>query len=192
MLAPGMAPAPPDSTFRAGLLDGRTIAVARAEERFGTAAARACAALGAEVVALAADLEPAAAALADRANRVEALVVDASAPDHGPPASALDEVWDAVRAVANAAMIPHEHGGKIVLVAPPPGEAAAAPARAALENMARTLSIEWARYGIRAVAIHPGAPTDEESVAGLVAFIASEAGDYLSGCVLDLGASGRA
>ena len=45
--------------------------------------------------------------------------------------------------------------GLIVLIAPPPGDAHAEAARAGLENMARTLSIEWARRGIRPVAITP-------------------------------------
>ena len=43
----------------------------------------------------------------------------------------------------------------ILLLAPPPGDAHAEAARAGLENLARTLSIEWARLGIRPVAIHP-------------------------------------
>ena len=81
-------------------------------------------------------------------------------------------------------MIPEERGRKIVLVAPAPGGAEAAAARAGLENMARTLSIEWARYGIRPVAILPGEGAAAETVSGLVAFLASEAGDYYSGCVL--------
>ena len=46
--------------------------------------------------------------------------------------------------------------GLIVLIAPPPGDAHHAAARAGLENLARTLSIEWARHGIRPVAILPG------------------------------------
>jgi NAD(P)-dependent dehydrogenase (short-subunit alcohol dehydrogenase family) len=169
-------PAPPDSFFRAGLLEGRRVLVAGAEAPFGFAAARACAALGAEVHAF----EPAGATAAP----VEALVVDASDVVREPLASALDGVWEVVRGVATAAMIPDSRGGKIVLVAPPPGGAEAAAARAGLENMARTLSIEWARYGIRPVAILPGEGAAGETVSGLVAFLASAAGDYYSGCVL--------
>ena len=176
-----MPPAPPDSFFRAGLLEGRTVLVAGAEDTFGFAAARACAALGAGVHALDAGPEP---RVPEGAETIEALVSDASGSVREPLASALDGVWAVVRAVANAAMIPEERGGKIVLVAPAPGGAEAAAARAGLENMARTLSIEWARYGIRPVAILPGEGAAAETVSGLVAFLASEAGDYYSGCVL--------
>ena len=58
----------------------------------------------------------------------------------------LDEAWDAIRAVLSTT-------SSIILIAPPPGDAHAEAARAGLENMARTLSIEWARRGIRPVAI---------------------------------------
>lgn len=97
--------------------------------------------------------------------------------------AALDEAWDAIRAVLRDGLL-------IVLIAPPPGDARAEAARAGLENMARTLSIEWARRGIRPVAIAPGARTSREEVAELVAFLASPAGGYYSGCRFDLGAAG--
>ena len=183
-----MSPSPPDSFFRAGLLDGRVVGIAGAQSAFGFAAARACAGLGAEVVALAPGAE--AEGLGGR-GRLEALVVDASSAAQEPAESALDGAWNAVRAAANAAMIPEGQGGKVVLVAPAPDGAAASAARAGLENMARTLSIEWARHGIRVVAIHPRAAGDTEAVSGLIAFLASEAGDYFSGCVLSLGAGER-
>ena len=61
---------------------------------------------------------------------------------------------------------------------PPPGAGEHAEAtRAALENLARTTSIEWARYAIRPTTITPGAATTAEEVGGLVAFLASPAGD---------------
>ena len=59
-------------------------------------------------------------------------------------------------------------------------------ARAGLENLARTLSIEWARYGITTVAIAPGEKTAASEVAALIAYLASPAGAYFSGCLLDL------
>jgi hypothetical protein len=93
---------------------------------------------------------------------------------------ALDEAWDAIR----AHMLPPERRGLIVLIAPPPGDAHAEAARAGLENLARTLSIEWARHGIRPVTILQG--DDPEATAELVAFLASRAGAYYSGCAFTL------
>ena len=95
----------------------------------------------------------------------------------------LDEAWDAIRASLRDDQL-------IVLIAPPPGDAHAEAARAGLENMARTLSIEWARRGIRPVAITPGRTTSPAEIAELVAFLASPAGAYYSGCRFDLGAVG--
>jgi citronellol/citronellal dehydrogenase len=85
-------------------------------------------------------------------------------------------------------MIEAEGGGKIVFVAPAPDAGLHAEvARAALENLARTLSIEWSRHAIRTTAILPGARTTDDDVSGLVAYLASPAGDYFSGCVFSLG-----
>jgi hypothetical protein len=71
----------------------------------------------------------------------------------------------------------------IVLIAPRVGAAA----RDGLENLARTLSVEWARRGMRVVAICPGPATSAQEVAELTAFLASAAGAYYSGCRFDLG-----
>jgi NAD(P)-dependent dehydrogenase (short-subunit alcohol dehydrogenase family) len=85
-------------------------------------------------------------------------------------------------------MIPGQDGGKILLVAPAADAGDHAEAvRAGLENLARTLSVEWARYRITVTAIAPGAQTSAEEVAQLVCFIASRAGDYFSGCRFSLG-----
>jgi citronellol/citronellal dehydrogenase len=85
-------------------------------------------------------------------------------------------------------------------------------ARAAVENLTRVLAIEWARFGIRLTALAAGhfatdtlmtkypRPVVEgvaatvplgrlgrpEEFAWLVAYVASPAGDYLSGAVLTL------
>lgn len=93
--------------------------------------------------------------------------------------AALDGAWLAIQPVAQNPML-------ILLLAPPPGDAHAEAARAGLENLARTLSIEWARLGIRPVAVHPGVATSAGEVAELAAFLASPAGAYYSGCRFDL------
>ena len=129
----------------------------------------------------------------------------------------VEGTWLMSHAVATRAMIPEERGGKIVNVTLSPhhglpGMAHSSAARAAVENLTRVLSIEWARFGIRLTAIAPGpmatetmrtkypqAVVDsaawtvplgrlgtEEEFAWLVAYLASPAGDYLSGTVLTL------
>lgn len=99
----------------------------------------------------------------------------------------LDASWNVTRAVANRAFLPEGRGGRIVYLAPPPdaGEHADA-VRAGLENLARTLSIEWARHAVTTVAIAPGAAIPPCEVAALTAYLASPAGAYFSGCLLDL------
>jgi NAD(P)-dependent dehydrogenase (short-subunit alcohol dehydrogenase family) len=103
----------------------------------------------------------------------------------------LELAWDVTRAVAGSAFLPDARGGRIVYLAPPAdgGEHVDA-ACAGLENLARTLSIEWARHGITPVTIAPGTSTIDE-VAALTAYLASPAGAYFSGCVLDLSGGAR-
>jgi NAD(P)-dependent dehydrogenase (short-subunit alcohol dehydrogenase family) len=102
-------------------------------------------------------------------------------------AACLGASWEITRATVGRAFLAREHGGRIVYLAPAAdaGEHAEA-ARAGLENLARTLSIEWARRRITAVAIAPAASTRAGEVAALVAYLASPAGAYFSGCLLDL------
>jgi len=186
--------------FREGLLEGRVIGLAPPGR---TGLATGLSALRAGVRDVAADPaeEPEAASLAD----LDVLVVDAAAlfgaaAEAGPAAgaagaadelaplrAAADGAWAAVRAVANAAWIERGRPGKVVLLAPRPGDGAhAEAARAALENMARTLSIEWSRHGVKPTAITPGPRTGDGEVAQLVAYLASPGGDYFSGARLDL------
>lgn len=152
--------------------------------------------LGGEVVALDPDLDvlDEEAVLAAAPVRVDTLVADARSWFAAPGAGvaglrrALDGAWNVVRATAAAAMIPDSRGGEIVLIAPAPdaGPGAAA-ARAGLENMARTLSIEWSRFGVRTVALAPGTATTETELQALLAYLASPAGDYFSGARISLG-----
>lgn len=192
----------PLDIFRRGLLEGQAVAIA-SDGPVATAAAAACEALGAAVDRH--DGEPlddaAAAAFAagvvERHGGLDTLVVDAAsafaaaAPEAaGADAlrAAADPAWAAARAAAQAAMIEAEAGGKVVMIGPAPGAGPRAEAaRAALENLARTLSIEWSRYAIRTTAILPGDATSPDEIGVVVAFLASSAGDYYSGCVIDLG-----
>jgi citronellol/citronellal dehydrogenase len=124
-------------------------------------------------------------------------------------------------AVATRAMIPERDGspagGKIINVTLSPhhglpGMAHSSAARAAVENLTRVLSIEWARFGITLTALaaghfatetlrtkYPRAVVEgvagtvplgrlgtEEEFAWLVAYLASPAGDYFSGAILTI------
>jgi hypothetical protein len=170
------------TVLRPALLDGVALLLAAADppSRFGEA-----------VIARAAELRAA----------VDRVVVDPTGDEVAPrdtdvvvwdgasvagPRDVLDGAWLALRPAAGA-WIAAEHPGLLLLLAPPPADAGAEAARAGLENLARTLSIEWARHGIRPVAILPGEATEPEEVAELAAFLASPAGDYYSGCAFRLG-----
>jgi hypothetical protein len=130
-------------------------------------------AVGERMAELGADLSP---------GLPDVVVFDGAAVPGVP--EVLDEAWDAIRAALADDQL-------VVLIAPPPGDAHAEAARAGFENMARTLSIEWARRGIRPVAVAPGRATSPAEIAELVAFLASPAGAYFSGCRFDLGAADR-
>jgi NAD(P)-dependent dehydrogenase (short-subunit alcohol dehydrogenase family) len=124
--------------------------------------------------------------------------------------------WQMTHAAATKAFIPQGTGKVINITVSPhmgfPGMVHTGAARAAVENMTRTLSVEWARFGIRLVAVaigqfdtetlrtkYPKAIVDnvartvplgrmgtEEEMAWLMAYLASPAGDFFSGCVLTL------
>jgi NAD(P)-dependent dehydrogenase (short-subunit alcohol dehydrogenase family) len=201
--------------LRPGLLEGVSLLLAGAggaEPGYAQATAHASSALGARVARwqVGTALEPGA---------VDVLAVDcadvfacaragdatAEPPSRRALRACLQGAWEATRAVARDAFLPTDGaartvggGGRIVYLVPPAadgragagaGEDHAEAARAGLENLARTLSIEWARHGVTAVAIGPGAETEASEVAALTAYLASPAGAYFSGCLLDL--SGR-
>lgn len=163
--------------FREGLLEGRSIALSSAVAGEVRELLRS---LGARLCELDPELEgdeERTLAWARGAAPLDALVCgEARAEDRF-----LSETWAAVRAVAVEVFIP-KRAGRIVLIAPNADESAAA----ALENLARTLSVEWARFGTTAVAIVPGNSTADEEIATLVAFLCSPAGGYYSGCRFDL------
>jgi citronellol/citronellal dehydrogenase len=124
--------------------------------------------------------------------------------------------WLMTHAAATKAFIPGG-GGKVVSITISPhhgmpGMVHSGAARAAVENMMRTLSIEWARFDIRLCAIaagqfdtevlrtkyppqvaenvHRTVPLQrlgtEEEMAWLIAYLASPAGDFFSGSVITL------
>jgi NAD(P)-dependent dehydrogenase (short-subunit alcohol dehydrogenase family) len=155
----------------------------------------ALAALGASIHELDAALdEDGARSWADEMAPLHALVFDAAPTFAGGGqrhlGAALEAAWVATRGVATGALIP-AGAGKVLLLAPrPAGAPFASAARAALENLARTLSVEWARYEVTTVAIAPGARTTDDDLAELVCFLVSVAGEYFSGCSFELGSGG--
>jgi citronellol/citronellal dehydrogenase len=124
--------------------------------------------------------------------------------------------WLMTHAAATKAFIPQEQGKVLSVTLSPhngmPGMVHSGAARAAVENMMRTLSVEWARFGIRACAIAAGqfdtetlrtkyppevvaaVPSTiplqrmgtEEEMAWLIAYLASPAGDFFSGTTITL------
>jgi len=124
--------------------------------------------------------------------------------------------WLMTHAAATKAFIPRARGKVVSVTLSPhngtPGMVHSGAARAAVENMTRTLSVEWARFGIRLTAVAAGQfdtetlrtkyPPEvveavpqtvplgrlgtEEEMAWLVAYLASPAGDFFSGTVITL------
>jgi NAD(P)-dependent dehydrogenase (short-subunit alcohol dehydrogenase family) len=104
----------------------------------------------------------------------------------------LEAAWTAVLDVAPD-LIAAERPGKLVFVAPAPRSGPlAAPAADALENLARTLSVEWARHGITTCAIARSDETTAQELAELIGYLLSPAGDYISGTRLELRGPGPA
>jgi NAD(P)-dependent dehydrogenase (short-subunit alcohol dehydrogenase family) len=129
----------------------------------------------------------------------------------------VEGTWLMTHAVATKAMMPCGRGGKVfsVTLSPHngmPGMAHSGAARAAVENLMRTLSVEWARFGIRLLALaagqfetqtlltkYPRAIVEriahtiplgrmgtEQEWAWMVAYLASPAGEFFSGTVITM------
>src|SRR5680860_899665 len=124
--------------------------------------------------------------------------------------------WLMTHAAATKAFIP-QGGGKVLSVTLSPhngmpGMVHSGAARAAVENMMRTLAVEWARFGIKTCALAAGQFATEtlltkqpqvvvdnlersipvgragrpEEIAWMVAYLASPAGDFFSGTTITL------
>jgi citronellol/citronellal dehydrogenase len=132
----------------------------------------------------------------------------------------LNGTFYMTREVASRLMIPHT-GGRIVNVIANiergfPGMVHTGAARAGVENLTRTLAIEWARHGITLVALAPGIVrssgtsqypeallelgrqatpakrlASEDEIAQILLFLSSKAASFITGCTVkaDGGAS---
>jgi citronellol/citronellal dehydrogenase len=121
----------------------------------------------------------------------------------------LDAVWELTRLAAVGSMLPNGYGKVISVVLSPrrgiPGMFHSSAARAAVESMTRTLATEWGGRGVRLTCVAPGTIDTEgwrgydesvedaaatipigrlgtaEEVAQMIAFLASPAGDFVTG-----------
>jgi citronellol/citronellal dehydrogenase len=123
---------------------------------------------------------------------------------------AVDAVWDLTRLVAERSMIPNKDG-VVVFIGFSPRRGMAemahgAAARAAIENLAGSLALEWSEHGIRTVCVALGNIATEgldgygpdrvaewerevplgrlgtpEEAASLIAFLVSPGGGYVTG-----------
>lgn len=217
------------ATARAFVGSGARVAIAgRREDVLNVAVAD----LGEAAVAIAADIRESeqAEALVSRTleifdGRIDVLVNNAGGQFEAPAEEislkgfravhrlAVDAAWDLTQKVAERSMIPRR-GGLVVFVGFSPRRGIpnmvhASSARAALENLAAGLSMDWSKYGIRAVCVAPGnidtegmASYGEEAVesarrevplgrlgradevGSVIAFLATDGGAYVTGTTI--------
>jgi len=220
-----------------GALGARVVICGRRPDKLDEAA-RTIEAAGVECLARPCDIREvdAIAALVDAAlarfGKIDVLVNNAGGQFPTTAESLKPKGWDAVirnnltgtwlvtQAVGTRAMIPARHGRIVSVIANIargfPGMIHTGAARAGVENMTRTLAIEWAQYGIRTVTLAPGVirstGTEQyppelleqarqntplkkigtiEDVAHAITFLASKAASFITGPTLyiDGGAS---
>lgn len=167
----------------------------------------------------------------EKFGRIDILVNNAggqfpSPAEHIPPKgfeavirNNLNGTFYMTREVASAAMIPQKRGRIINITAQVfrgfPGMAHTGAARAGVENLTRTLAVEWATHGIRVNAVAPGTIRssgttqygDEllenarkaipmkrwgtvDEVARLVVFLASDMNDFITGAIVPIDGAG--
>jgi NAD(P)-dependent dehydrogenase (short-subunit alcohol dehydrogenase family) len=175
----------------------------------------------------AAQIEGFVGAVKERFGRVDVLVNNAGGQFPSPAQHISPRGFEAVvrnnlngtfymtREVANAAMIPQRRGRIVSITAMVargfPGMAHTGAARAGVENLTRTLAVEWATFGIRVNAVAPGTIRSSgtvqygeemlenarkatpqkrlgtvDEVARLVVFLASDRNDFISGAVIPI------
>jgi NAD(P)-dependent dehydrogenase (short-subunit alcohol dehydrogenase family) len=164
-------------------------------------------------------------AVVERFGRIDVLVNNAGGQFVAPPEAItakgwravhrlnVDAVWELTRTVAERWMIPGG-GGLVVFVGFSPRRGIpfmvhSSAARAALENLAGGLAIEWSRYQIRAVCVATGAIDTEafrsygedfvaeatrttplgriatpEEVASVIAFLSTSGGAFITGTTI--------
>lgn len=168
----------------------------------------------------------------ERFGRVDVLVNNAGGQFPTPAEAMSPRGWEAVirnnlngtffmtREVAGRAMIPKKRGRIVNVTAMVargfPGMSHTGAARAGVENLTKSLAVEWAQHGIRVNAVAPGTIRSsgtvqygdemlelarratpikrlgtEEEVARLIVFLASDQSDFITGAVytIDGGAS---
>jgi citronellol/citronellal dehydrogenase len=128
----------------------------------------------------------------------------------------VEGTWLMTHAVATRSMIPSGGGKVVSITISPhggqPGMAHSSAARGAVESMMRVLSVEWSRFNIKLNAVAAGTVGTDifyekypqevvesmsssvplgrvgtpEEIAGTIVYLASPAGDFVSGAVLDV------
>jgi NAD(P)-dependent dehydrogenase (short-subunit alcohol dehydrogenase family) len=160
----------------------------------------------------------------ERFGHIDVLINNAGGQFPSPAESLSPKGWDAVirnnlngtfymtREVATRAMIPKKRGRIInvtaMVVRGFPGMSHTGAARAGVENLTRSLAVEWAMHGVRVNAVAPGtirtSGTDQygeevlalarratplkrlgtaEEVARLIVFLSSDKNDFITGSI---------